>query len=466
MNSYCITRNSYIAVESYRYILTQYYVRYAPPDYEVVTYRSLVADQVINGIRLNTKRVGSSLNVEFFPSWEEKACRVELLRKKCSETDEGAVGATLLTTSSNTSIDIDVRDSASFVDDSIYLLHVVLPQYFGICAVVESGSVVVHDKVEAANGSVDIRCDDGSVVVDKLRAERISLHAARPFEENNRIQGLDDAQEAIAGTVSIRKVAEGSLRIEGSAVDAKQLLGPKAYVEIVRHASRVQRRDEDTRNNDDDDSNVAVRIGALYCDKTSIRTNEADGAVHLGTVQGHCTIESVDDVVIDSVVGELDVVAKRASVRAHFEKCVEGVGHSIHAPEGSVRMTTAAPCLVALDLKVTGESSSSSQSPISLDPACFRGEISANGFEAKGLFEASSGWSSSPSSSTSRSSGKISSDGRSLAALESASSAPRALDAKACEVTSFASSQIVFEARSWRDIMEETISKRLSKKGI
>jgi len=338
--------------------------------------------------------------IQFFPTWSENELHVDIMRRH----DDGSCADDVCLEFN----DQDVVELRNLNRNDESIVHVFLPQYYGLDVVLENGSIVTHDKIEAKSGFVCLHTNCGSLSVNKVRTERIELSAR---------------------ALNINAVAEGSVHAECETIVAKQILGP--YCKVLC-------------TND-------IDIASLYVSTSEI--SSISGRVNIGTNQGSSKIRNAGDVRIDSAVGELDIVSDEGHVSVHLDKCIRGAEHSLSSSTGKVNITAATPCTTRADF--------------SIFPDC-DGEIicDTNGSfetETRTEFHAQDGVSESlvgvirdsgASSLSLTTSGKISEEGRNMAAILSAGASDNDSD-EMCIIKATASRGIEFTAKSWRQMMEE-----------
>lgn len=352
----------------------------------------------------------SSLDrIEFFPTWSENKVRIEIFRDFSSTTTSSDPELSLSPTSDN---DVELRLSSMISND---VVHVFIPQFFGLDISLNEGSIVQHDKIEASNGFVNLFTRHGSIFVHKLRTEQIDLSSPR-------------------GKVNVGAVVEGSVRADCHEMNAKQVLGP--YFRAI------------TQDN--------IDVGALYCANSEM--NSSSGDVNIGNVQGSCLIRNFGDVNIISAVGELDVVTEQGDISVHLEKCVRGAKHNFCANTGRVTMTAATPVTTRADFAIFPDCDGIIVCDTKESSNIEKTEFNAHNAVSETLSGVLSD--SGASSSLGKTTGKISEAGRDMAAMRSASSCGSTDEnfgksEELCLIQATASRGIEFTAKTWRQMMEE-----------
>jgi hypothetical protein len=285
--------------------------------------------------------------VEIASSWQDH-CDIE--------TDNDHVQYDLAESTNQNVLSIGLR-AASALNNPLGTsgpdLKVTIPEMFGLEIVANDACELHLSLRNKMQGDAYISFVRGSLEIDKLRGESLSIKAK-------------------SAPVLIRKLIEGGIDMECSSLDAKMVNG--------------------------DDINIksagSISIGALYCKRSNLSTTKGPaklgvttGAIELATKAGSIHVGGVD--------GSLTALAIGGDVVAQFNKLNPDVLSSLRANGGSVR----AGINPAIPVRISGtagqmgkagshfsdEGNGSKASTVYIKSEAFEGNISENGQSAVGF---------------------------------------------------------------------------------
>lgn len=226
-------------------------------------------------------------------------------------------------------------------------------------------SVDVSSKLE---GDVDIELDHGDIRVNKIRGPNVNFHTNR-------------------GVVHVKTVAEGALSVRATELEAKTLQGPTLLL----------------------DTEADINVRAAYAGEIS--ASSRGGSVVMGTV--HAPMLECDapgGVRVDALKGDARLTSSEGDIKAHFDAQGPDGQSVVSAAKGDVNLSVQLYAAVDIDFSAR----EISFPPPSMGAVSFEGSqrLSQRSSTAKGRYLAGSR----ADSESTRSSGKISLEGRQAAA--------------------------------------------------